>query len=142
MTKEVGLWMDHREAVVVVVTEEGEETTRIESKVEKQLRRTGRSPLKGPHEAQQVPADDSRERALTGHLNTYYDEIVASIRDAQAILILGPGEAKGEFRKRLEHEGLGGRVVGVETTDKMTDKQIVVRVRQRFPKESAPGTRV
>ena len=132
MKKEVGLWMDHRKAVIVVVTDKGEEIKLIVSKVEKQLRRSGGSPLKGPHEASQVPADDSRERAFTGHLNIYYDAVIACIRDAEAILILGPGEAKGELKKRLESQGLGERIVGIETVDKMTDRQIAARVRQRF----------
>jgi hypothetical protein len=140
MKKEVGLWIDHRKAVIVVTTDKGEEIKLIVSKVEKQLRRSGGSPLKGPHEASQVPADDSRERAFTGHLNIYYDAVIASIRDAEAILILGPGEAKVELKKRLESEELGGRIVGIETVDKMTDRQIVAKVRQRFLKEFAtPG---
>ena len=132
MKKEVGLWMDHRKAVIVVITDKGEETKVIISKVEKQLRRSGGSPLKGPHEVQLVPADDSRERAFTGHLNTYYDAVIACVRGAEAILILGPGEAKAELKKRLEIEGLGNRVVGIKTVDKMTDRQIVARVRKRF----------
>ena len=132
MKKEVGLWMDHRKAVIVAITDKAEETKVIISKVEKQLRRSGGSPLKGPHEVLQVPADDSRERAFTGHLNIYYDAVIACIRDAEAILILGPGEAKAELKKRLKGEKLDGRIVGIETVDKMTDRQIVARVRQRF----------
>jgi hypothetical protein len=57
----VGLWIDHREAFVVVLTEKGEETKRIESTVEKQLRRSGRSPSNESFEPQLVPADDTRE---------------------------------------------------------------------------------
>lgn len=134
MKTKVGLWMDHRKAVIVAVTDKGEEIKLIVSKVEKQLRRSGGSPLKGPHEASQVPADDSRERAFMGHLNIYYDAVIACIRDAEAILILGPGEAKGELKKRLESQELGGRIVGIETVDKMTDRQIAAKVRQRFRK--------
>ena len=134
MKEEVGLWMDHRKAVIVAVLDEGEDIERIESKVEKQLRRSGDSPLKGPHEAQQVPADDSREKAFTGHLNVYYDAIIASIRDAESIFILGPGEAKGELKRRMEREQLGGRIIGLEAADRMTDRQIVARVRARFLK--------
>jgi len=130
----VGLWRDHRKAVIVVVTDKGEETKLIISKVEKQLRRSGSSPLKGTHEAQQVPADDSREREFTGHLNIYYDAVIACIRDAEAILIFGPGEAKGELKKRLESRELSGRIIGIETVDKMTDRQIAAKVRQRFLK--------
>ena len=61
MKSAAGLWIDHRKAVIVVVTDKGEEAKLIVSKIEKQLRRSGDSPLKGPYEAQQVPLDDSRE---------------------------------------------------------------------------------
>ena len=132
MKNTVGLWIDHRKAVIVVVTDKGEEAKLIVSKIEKQLRRSGDSPLKGPYEAQQVPLDDSRQREFTGHLNIYYDAVIACIRDAEAILIFGPGEAKGELEKRLANKGLGGRVDGIETVDKMTDRQIAAKVRQRF----------
>jgi hypothetical protein len=47
-------------------------------------------------------------------------------------LIFGPGEAKVELKKRLENVDLHGHIVGIETTDKMTDNQIVAKVRQRF----------
>jgi len=132
MKSAAGLWIDHRKAVIVVVTDKGDETKLIISKVEKQLRRSGDSPLKGPYEAQQVPLDDSRQREFTGHLNIYYDAVIACIREADSILIFGPGEAKGDLEKRLANKGLGGRVDGIETVDKMTDRQIAAKVRQRF----------
>ena len=133
MKTKVGVWIDHKKAVVVAVTDQGEEIRLIISNVEKQLRRSGDSPLKGPYEPQQVPAGDSRQRRLTGHLNLYYDAVIASIREAEAILIFGPGEAKGELKRRLERDHLDVRIVGVETVDKMTDRQIVAKVRKHFP---------
>ena len=102
MGTKVGLWIDHRKAIIVAVTDKGEETGLIISKVEKQLRRSGDSPLKGPHEPLQVPAYDSRQKTFTGHLNIYYDAVIAGIRDAESVLIFGPGEAKGELQKRLK----------------------------------------
>jgi len=136
MGTKVGLWIDHRKARIVAVTDKGEEIRMIISKVEKQLRRSGDSPLKGSYEALQVPADDSRQKTFTGHLNIYYDAVIAAMRDAESILIFGPGEAKGELRKRLERNNLGGRIVGMETVDKMTDRQIAAKVRQYFQENS------
>jgi hypothetical protein len=133
MRTRVGLWIDHRKALIVAVTEEGEEIRLIISKVEKQLRRSGDSPLKGGYESQLVPAEDSRQRTFTGHLNIYYDAVIACIRGAESILIFGPGEAKGELKERLERKNLGGRIVGIETVDKMTNRQIAAKVRQYFP---------
>jgi hypothetical protein len=132
MKTKVGLWIDHRKAVVVAVTDKGEETGLVISKAEKHLSRSGDSSLEGSHDSRQVPADDSRQKRLTGNLNIYYDAVIASIRDAESILIFGPGEAKGELKKRLEKDNLGGRIVGMETVDRMTDHQVAARVRQHF----------
>ncbi len=136
MRTTVGLWIDHKKAVVVAVTDEGEEMELTISKVEKQLRRSGDSPLKGRYESLQVPADDSRERKFTGHLNIYYDAVIASIRDADSILLFGPGEAKGELQERIEKSNLRGRIVAVETVDKMTNRQIAAKARQFFQENS------
>jgi hypothetical protein len=48
------------------------------------------------------------------------------------LLVLGPGEAKGEFVKRLRSKKLSGTAVEVETVDKMTDRQIAAKVVQHF----------
>lgn len=128
MKRAAGLWIDHRKAVIVSVSDEGEETKQIESGMEKHVRFSGGS------RSEEGKADDQRDRQFTGHLNTYYDAVIAHLRDAESILIFGPGEAKGEFEKRLANEGLGGRIVGIETVDKMTDRQIAAKVRQRFLK--------
>lgn len=132
MNKKIGLWIDHRQAIIIIVSDTGEEIKQISSNAEKQLRRAGSSPLQGNFEAQKVPADDSRQRTFTGQLNTYYDEVIACIQDAESILIFGPGVAKNELKKRLEENNLAGRVSGVETVDNMTNPQIAAKVRQYF----------
>jgi len=88
MSTKVGLWIDHRKAVIMAVTDQGEATRLIISKAEKQLGRSGGVRSTAPYESQQIPADDSRERKFTGHLNFYYDAVIASIREAESILIL------------------------------------------------------
>ncbi len=132
MGTKVGLWIDHRKALIVAVTDKGEEIRLIISKVEKQPGRSGGIRSTTPYESQLVRADDSRERRSTGLLNIYYNAVIASIRDAESILILGPGEAKGELKKRLVRDQLHGRIVGIETIDRMTDRQIAAKVRRYF----------
>jgi hypothetical protein len=132
---EAGLWIDHREAFIVVLSKTGEVTKRIESTGQRQLRRSG-EPATGRFEYQAVPADDSRQREYTGHLTRFYDEIFAYLRDAGAVLIFGPGEAKGELKKRFEKEKAAAQLITMETADKMTDPQIVARVRHHFCHEA------
>jgi len=132
MRTKVGLWIDHRKALIVAVTDKGEEIRLIISKVEKQPGRSGGMRSTTTYESQLVPADDSRERRSTGLLNIYYDAVIACIRDAESILIFDPGEAKGELKKRLVRNKLHGRIVGIETIDRMTDHQIAAKVRRYF----------
>jgi len=124
MKTTAGLWIDHRKAVIAIVSAEGEETMEIRSNVEKQPGRFAGVRSTRHYEAQQVQADDSRERNFTGELNDYYDEVIAAIRGAESILLFGPGEAKGEL------------IIAMETVDKMTDRQIAAKVREYFHKEN------
>ena len=132
MNRKVGLWIDRRKAVVVFLAGEEEEMKLVRSSIQKQIRRAAGSRSSGPFESQTVPSDDRQQRAFTKHLNTYYNEVMSCIRDAESILIFGPGEAEGELKEHLEREGLGGRIVGVETVDEMTDGQIAAKARQHF----------
>ena len=134
MKTNAGLWIDHREAIIVVLKNTGAETERIQSKVEKQLRRSG-EPDHGRFESQGVPADDSREREYSGQLARYYDAIISRLRDAESILIFGPGETKGELKRRFENHPDASRTITLETADKMTEPQIVAMVSQHFERE-------
>jgi hypothetical protein len=124
MKKQAGLWIDHRKAVIVIVTDEGEEIKKIASNMERHVRFTGGTA------SELGSTEDMRDREFANHLNSYYDRVIAVLRDAASIQIFGPGEAKGELRKRLEHEGVKGHVLAIETVDKMTDRQIAAKVRE------------
>jgi hypothetical protein len=126
MKRKVGIWIDHRKTVIVSVSDKGEEMSLIRPDMEKHIRYS--SP------PQEDSAEDQRDKRFTGHLNKYYDDIISCIRDAESILILGPGEAKIEHKIRLESEALSGRIVGIETVDKMTGRQVAAKVRQYFSK--------
>jgi len=128
MKNAAGLWIDHSKAVIVIVSDKGEKTKQMESGMEKHVRFSGGS------RSEQGGGEDQQDRQFTGHLNTYYDAVIAQLRDSESILLFGPGEAKGELEKRLANKGLGGRIVGIETVDKMTDRQIAAKVRLHFRK--------
>lgn len=132
MSRDVGVWLDHRKAVVVNLKGDAATTRVIASAVEKHAERGGDSPLQGKYEARQVPADDKRQRAFTAELNDYYDAVVAALRNCDRLLLFGPGEAKLELKKRLERAKRGGHIVSLETEDKMTDPQIEAKVRAHF----------
>jgi len=133
MKRGAGVWIDHRKAVIVSVTEQGESLLEVRSNVEKQLRPHGGARSTTQYGPQEAPPDDMREAAFMGHLAVYFEKVVSHLRGQSAIFLFGPGEAKGELKKRLEKDKLGGRVVGVKTADKMTDGQFAALVKRQFP---------
>ena len=135
MHRDVGVWIDHREAIIASVTDHGEELGLVISQAERQARRTGDRPLKGRAEPEREPMSNAKQRKFTGHLNVYYDAVIAALGDARRILICGPGEAKGELKKRLVRAKMGARVLRVETEDKMTERQLAKKVHTFFAKE-------
>jgi len=127
-----GLWIDHRKAVIVAISSAGETQTEIMSNVEAHLGRLAAVNHHGSYEDRQGKSEQRQLQEFTAHIDKYYDQVIAALHTPEAILIFGPGEAKGEFKKHLEHAKFNGRIVGVEAADKMTDGQIAAKVRARF----------
>jgi hypothetical protein len=129
MNKFDGVWIDHRKAVIVSISGDVENIHSIVSDVEKHVRHSGDSP------------EDRQEHRFSNHLKAYFENVITHLRDADAIFLFGPGEAKGEIKSRLEHDSMGAKIVGFETVDKMTDNQIAAKVREHFVKAGAPLVR-
>ena len=131
MSSKVGVWVDHREAIVVKLSDSGEEIVHVQSGAESQLRRSS-DHTTGSFEPKRVPADDTRERKFMAELNTFYDEVISHLSHAEAILIIGPGQAKKELQNRMDAKhSVAGNVV-VEAADSMTEAQVVAKVRKHF----------
>jgi hypothetical protein len=132
MKTNMGLWIDHRKAVIVTVSGKAEKTSVIKSKADKQLGRFDGVRSTTPYESQKVQADGRQDIKFTDQLNIYYDEVISILRDAKSILLFGPGEAKGELKKRLEDDHFDHLIQDMETVDQMTDRQIAAKVREYY----------
>lgn len=128
MATKIGLWIDHRQAVIITIMDAGADTKVIKSNVEKHIRAAGDPALKGSFKARLVPADDKHEREFNEHIKIYYNKIIESIDNANSIFIFGPGEAKNELKKQLEKDNLGRLIIDIETADRMTRNQILANV--------------
>jgi hypothetical protein len=136
MMKNIGLWIDHKKAILVVQSEQGENIQKIESEVGRHVSYRGASHPRSPYSAQYQQGDDQLDNRFKEHLNKFYDRVIAHIRAAEAVLIFGPGEAKSELEKRIAHEKVRVQIVGIETADKLTERQIATKVRRYFQEAS------
>ena len=124
MNHSVGIWIDHKRAVIVSASADHVSAKTLESDV-------------GSHPRYSGPRDAGGEKKYEArhgqHLDKYYDEIITQLGEPEALLIFGPGEAKLELKERLSRsKPLAERTVEIETTDKLTDPQIVAKVKEHF----------
>ena len=134
MEKQIGLWIDHDRAVIMTMSERGEDIQKIESGVGRQIHYRGPTRPRTPYSARYQQGDDQLDKKFIVHLNKFYDRVIARIRTADSVLIFGPGEAKTELGKRMVHQKVKMRIIGIEAADKMTERQMAARVRSRFRK--------
>ncbi|MBL8101871.1 MAG: hypothetical protein JNM02_05025 [Anaerolineales bacterium] len=134
MEKHIGLWIDHKKAVIVTLKGKSEELQTIESNMEKHVRYKGGSRGKTAYSPQFLSAETQEDRRYREHLNKYYQQVISIIGDVDSLLVFGAGEAKHEFEKRLAHKGNQVKHIHVEAADKMTERQIAARVRKYFEK--------
>jgi stalled ribosome rescue protein Dom34 len=120
-TYHAAVWLDHNEARVFHVgAHDFDETTIASPKAHSMLhRRSG-------------PGADSGQRAAEDQ--RYYHEVAAALVEAEAVLVLGPATAKLELIRHLHRHDprLEAKIVGVETVDHPTDRQLAKFVRAYF----------
>ncbi len=124
MAIKVGVWIDHQKAFVVRLTDNGEEIRQIKSNANRPFASAGGPGSMQPDRHTGHLSEDKHERKFMDQLNTYYDEVLKCLSDADSVWILGPGEATGEFRKRLTSQNFSAHLVDLVTADTMTDRQI------------------
>jgi len=137
MTTKAGVWIDPQKAVVVVVTNARTEIKRFAADTEKPTRRAARSSSQHKYKPTDFIAEDKRERKVAIDRKEFYNEVIAGIRGANLLLIMGPGEAKGELGKQIKTKKLKVAIAALETSDRMTERQLVATVVSHFA--SAPA---
>jgi hypothetical protein len=132
MSTHAGVWIDHKQAIVVRLSETGQEIQTIAFDLGQPASPTKSSRRKHKFTPNDFVAEDTLERKRKNDRNCYFDDIVASIGGAADVLVFGPGEAKVEFSKHIQGKKLRGLAVVLETADKMTNRQVAAKVKTYF----------
>lgn len=132
MQKNTGVWVDHRRAVIVSLAGENESVETVESDVESQP--TDTTGGRGAHPGNPTKFPEGRaERNFDQHLKKFYSDVESKLDGAAKILIIGPGQAKTEFKKHLEHNKRFADIpVEVEPADRMDQQEVARKIREYF----------
>ncbi|HEU4927876.1 MAG TPA: hypothetical protein VFT24_12530 [Vicinamibacterales bacterium] len=126
MSYDVGIWIDHKKAVIVSISAGQVTTSTLRSDVGSH-----------PHYAgsQEGGGEKKYEERHRQDLDRFYAEVIGQLGQPDALLLFGPGEAKRQLEDRLARSKAWSErcvTVSVETTDKLTDPQIVAKVKEHY----------
>lgn len=130
MTK-VGIWIDKREAKILSVDNGGKLLATVTSGVE-EFRPAGGSGTRMKGGPQDVVQDSKYSEREKHQLKAYFKEVVEELPELDALVVFGPASTGANFKKELltNYKEISSKLVGVETTDVMTENQLIAWVKQ------------
>lgn len=132
MKKQIGIWLDYKEAYIITMNGKQNEVEIIPSEIES-FNLKGGSRSKQPY----GPMDKTSESKLLARrksqVEKYYKNIMEVTKDATEIYIMGPAEAKIGLRDTMNKTRTYRPFIkGYATVDSITKNQKVAKVREFF----------
>ena len=129
----VGVWIDHRKALVASLTNAEPHIMHIDSHFEGYFRPQGGSRVPTPYGHNSICDEKKFQERRRQQLKFFYRNVIKEIEDADEILIMGGGEAKKELEREIyNHKNLSQKIVGVITADEMTEGQIIADMKKFY----------
>ncbi len=131
--KQVGIWIDKREAKIVSIENGKENLNTLNSQIE-EFNPKGGSGTKLKGGPQDVVQDS---KFLNREKHQYYDffnRVVDHVKEADEIVVFGPAETGEKLHSELQrkHPDLYARTKPIEKADNLTDNQVKEWVRKFY----------
>lgn len=132
MAKQVGIWLDFKEAVVIELNNREASVQHIPSEVE-DFHVKGGSRTKQPWGPMDKTSDTKYLGRRETQLKHYYARVMEKVGDADELFVFGPAGAKKGLEKAMRaRKSFRPQLLSTETADSMTENQMVARVRGFF----------
>jgi len=128
-----GIWIDTEKAVIVFLKGKGHNIKTVESLIEGRERIPGEKKMFSKFEVQFSNIETKKENRKNHEIQNYLKKVVDEIKDTDEVVLFGPAEMKNELEKFMLKKSIQSPVIRrVETTDSMTQNQIVAWVKSFY----------
>ena len=139
--KKIGLWMDQSHALFLGYDKE--EATLLEdlpSAIVSRSRIAGEgsdTTLLGPSPGPASNNEKKKNNIHSNQLYAYFHQLEKKLMDKEELLLMGPGVTKTHFFHHLQAKKQFGKLkIEVVDADKMSEKQLLAKVKQKFSPSS------
>jgi hypothetical protein len=137
MPANYGIWIDHKSAIVVHLEDHTYTVTRIASEAERKHRATGGVRGQQPFVHRSVNSGARDEAHRRNDWQRHYERVIQALPIDASVYVLGSGQAKAEFVGYLKRHGPPTiEVMGVEATPRLTQGQLIARIKTAFGVET------
>lgn len=135
--KNIGIWLDTNQAIVVEIVNGNESYSTIPSNIE-HFNVIGGSGTRFKGGPQDVVQDSKYTERKKHQMKRYFKEIMNRSKDANALMLFGPADTNKMLKKEIEtfDKELDQKIVLVKKVDSMTLNQTVALVRDSFAQVS------
>lgn len=131
--KNVGIWIDTRQAIIVTLDGRKITTQTIYSGTSRKLKVEGEGSKKSVRGGIGFDFKTSQENRHREELRKFFMAVIEEMKESDKLYLLGPSSAKLLLEKDLRKAGIkGNRIARVETCDTLTINQLIAKVREFF----------
>ncbi|TAJ08066.1 hypothetical protein DMA11_21820 [Marinilabiliaceae bacterium JC017] len=133
MKKQIGIWLDTDKAVLISLTNGQESVKTINSDVEHRSRFPGEGKNYSRLGSMLVNPVKRATNRKKHQLHHYFDQIIKDLSGASSVYLIGPSNTKKLLAKEIKkHHPVEGIPIDLESADKMTDNQLLAKVKNYF----------
>jgi hypothetical protein len=139
--KQVGVWIDHSKAHLIgFKSGQAKLLETLDSPYEsiKRIDGEGKDMTRfSPNPEHASNNEHKKHNTTQNEINEYLRMMEHRLQPFEDILLFGPGTMKEKLKNRLkENKSFDGKWLSVESSDKLTDNQLLAFVRDFYKKES------
>lgn len=133
MKKNIGIWLDSKQAFIINLSNENHTIKTIESNIEFRERVEGESKKFGRFGGQYITYEKNRENKQAFQTNEFIKNLLKELTNCDSFVIFGPSKMKKILKKEIKNNMLlAPKLLGVFKSDQLTENQMVAWVKDYF----------
>ena len=133
MKKNIGIWIDTNQAVIIRLSNSSHKIKRIDSNIETRERVSGESKKFGRFGNQYLTYEKNRLNRRNEQTSQYMKTLLKEINNCDAIVLFGPSRMKRILEKEIKNNMLiSNKLVGVSNSALLTENQMVAWVKDFY----------
>jgi len=131
--KYVGVWIDQKEANIIILNDDHIENKTILSEIETRERVEGETKVFGRFGDQYLNNEKGKKNKIEELTKIYLKNVLNSVKNADSILIFGPAQTKIKLESFIQKDPkLSVKLNEIQNAEQMTDNQKVAFVKKYF----------